>query len=280
MALAALEEGIIDPETKILSTGSISIPNPYDPKQVTIFKDWKAHGWVNLREALAVSSDVYFYAIGGGYEKQKGLGIAKIDDYVKKFGLGQATGIKFLSEETGVIPTPEWKAKVFNGEAWRLGNTYHTAIGQYGFQVTPIQMVKAVAGIATSGRLITPTILKLAKGDQVQSGSLITGIKEANYQIVREGMRMAVTSGISTSLNVPEVKLAVKSGTAELGVSKKYVNSWITGFFPYESPRYAFAIVMEKGGRDNLIGASVVMRQTLDWIIANASEYLKVDPEA
>src|SRR3990167_8626475 len=75
IAVAALQEKIITPEKKILSTGSISVPNPYYPDKPSIFKDWKAHGWVDMREALSVSSDVYFYEIGGGFENQKGLGI-------------------------------------------------------------------------------------------------------------------------------------------------------------------------------------------------------------
>ena len=280
IALGVLEEGVIKPETKILSTGSISIPNPYNPKQLTVFKDWRANGWVNLNETLGVSSDVYCYEVGGGYEDQRGLGIAKIDQYAKLFGLGQPTGIDFLTEATGVIPTPEWKAKVFDNEPWRLGDTYHTAIGQYGFQVTPLQMVRAVAGVASSGHLVTPTILKAKKGDSLPTETIITEIKAENYLIVKEGMRMAVTIGLSRSLDFPELKVAVKTGTAELGVSKKYVNSWITGFFPYESPYYAFAIVMEKGRVDISLGASLVLRQTLEWMIANAPEYLEVDPKA
>jgi penicillin-binding protein 2 len=153
MALAALQEGVVTPETKILSTGSISVANPYNPSAPTIFKDWRAQGWVNIREALAVSSDVYFYEVGGGYQNQKGIGIANIDKYAQMFGLGQPTGLDFLTEEAGVIPTPEWKAKVFKNDPWRIGNTYHTAIGQYGYQVTPLQMVRAVSAVATSGKI-------------------------------------------------------------------------------------------------------------------------------
>src|SRR3989344_306775 len=84
-ALGALVESVIDPYKKILSTGSISIPNPYFPDQKTVFKDWKAHGWTDMREALAVSSDVYFYSIGGGYEGQRGLGITNIEKYIRLF---------------------------------------------------------------------------------------------------------------------------------------------------------------------------------------------------
>ncbi|MEK7113497.1 MAG: penicillin-binding transpeptidase domain-containing protein, partial [Patescibacteria group bacterium] len=155
-AIGALAEKIIDPYKKILSTGSISIQNPYFPDQKTTFKDWKAHGWVDMTDALAVSSDVYFYAIGGGYEDQKGLGITNLEKYAQIFGIGQQTGIDLPDEKGGVIPNPFWKAKNFKGESWSLGNTYHTSIGQYGFQVTPMEMVRAISSIANYGTLVTP----------------------------------------------------------------------------------------------------------------------------
>jgi len=82
-ALGALTEGVIDPYKKILSTGSISIPNPYFPDQKSVFKDWRAHGWTDMAQALAVSSDVYFYTIGGGFGNQGGLGVKKITDYAR-----------------------------------------------------------------------------------------------------------------------------------------------------------------------------------------------------
>src|SRR3989344_2963950 len=155
-AIAALAEKIIDPYKKILSTGSISIPNPYFSDKETIFKDWKVHGWVDMREAIAVSSDVYFYEIGGGFEEQKALAKENIEKYAKLFGIGEATGIDLPDEKGGVIPSPLWKIKNFNGEVWRIGDTYHTAIGQYGFQVTPMEMARAISAIANYGSLVTP----------------------------------------------------------------------------------------------------------------------------
>jgi len=85
IALGALKEKIITPEHEILSTGSISIPNPYDSKKESIFKDWRAHGLVDMRRAIAVSSNVYFFEVGGGYKDQKGLGIEKIGEYMNLF---------------------------------------------------------------------------------------------------------------------------------------------------------------------------------------------------
>ncbi len=271
MGLAALEENIISPEKEIYSAGYISIPNPYDPTRETVFKDWKAHGWVDLRDALAVSSDVYFYAIGGGYEDQVGLGIRRIDEYMKLFGLAEKTGIDVIAEAVGTIPTPEWKEEVF-GEDWLLGNTYHTSIGQYGFQVTPIQMVRAIAALANGGMLVTPHI---TIQDKHTATELIPGISDDHLEIIREGMREAVTRGTAQGLSTPTVRVAGKTGTAELGVKKDRVNSWVTGFFPYEEPRYAFVVVMEDGPVKNLIGGTYVMRQMLDWMAQNTPEYLR-----
>jgi len=100
-------------------------------------------------------------------------------------------------------------------------------------------------------------------------------ISEADWDVVRAGMRQGVTSGIVTALYTPSVAIAAKTGTAELGVLKQTVNSWITGFFPYENPRYAFAIVMERGPASNIVGATYVMQKVVNWMIENTPEYLK-----
>lgn len=271
IALGVLNENIIDPATIIVTTGSISLPNPYDSTKFTLFRDWKNNGPLDLRYAIAMSSDAYFYIVGGGYKDQKGLGIAKIDQYLRMFGFGNAIPNSFVSGKTGTIPTPEWKKSTFN-EDWYVGNTYHTAIGQYGFQVTPVQIVRAVAAIANGGTILTPTVLK---DSVLPIDHIINIIPEENYRIVREGMRLGVTGGTSKALNVPYVTVAGKSGTAELGVSKEKVNSWITGFFPYENPHYAFVIILEKGSVQNQIGAARVMRKQLDWMNVNAPEYFK-----
>ena len=270
VAIGALMEKIITPEKQILSTGSISLQNPYYPELKTVFKDWKAHGWVDMRQALAVSSDVYFYEIGGGYEDQKGMGIENIYKYMTMFGFGEKTGGEFVSEENGNVPNPEWKKQVFN-ENWYVGNTYHTAIGQYGFQTTPIQICRAIVSIANNGFLLEPVLVSGIKNKNV---SKIKGVDDFSYRIAREGMRDAVLEGTAQGLNVGFVDVGAKTGTAELGVSKNYVNSWIVGFFPYDKPKYAFTIVMEKGPKENTIGGLYVMRQVLEWMNVNRPEYL------
>lgn len=270
VALGVLEEKIVRADDVIVTNGSISIPNPYDSTKSTLFRDWKNHGPVDMRRAIAVSSDVYFYEVGGGYKGLKGLGILNIDKYLRLFGFGTSTLPSFAHGKAGTIPTPEWKKETFD-EDWYVGDTYHTAIGQYGFQVTPIQIARAVSAIANGGFLLTPSILK---GESLSPESRIN-VSENNLKVIREGMRLSTKEGTSIALNVPFVEIAGKSGTAELGVSKSKVNSWITGFWPYQNPKYAFAVILESGSVHNLIGAAAAMRQQLDWMHQNTPEYFQ-----
>jgi penicillin-binding protein 2 len=273
LALGALNEGIISPDKKILSTGSISIPNPYFPGQETVFKDWRANGWTDMREAIAVSSDVYFYTIGGGYQGQKGLGISNIEKYVRLFGIGEKTGVDMLDEKGGTVPSIEWKAKNFPGDPWRIGDTYHTAIGQYGFQVTPLEMTRAAGAIANSGTLVTPHFIL---GDiEKENQKKILDLKKEYFGTVQAGMRLSVTSGTASALNVPYVEAAAKTGTAQVGLAKNKINSWVMGFFPYQHPEYAFVIMMEAGPTSGGGSATSVMRQLFDWMSLNTPEYFK-----
>ncbi len=260
-AYAALAEDIITPEKSIYSSGQLVIKNKYDGPD-TVFKDWKAHGYIDMRSALAESSDEYFYQIGGGYKDQKGLGIARLDTYARMFGFASTTGIDLPGEEYGVIPTPEWKKKVF-GEDWLLGNTYHSSIGQYGFQVTPLELIRAVAAIANGGYLVTPHVALFS-----QTSSTSLDLNQSQLKVIQEGMHMVVhgEKGTGKALDIRDVDVAAKSGTAELGVSKQLVNSWISGYFPYENPKYAFVIIMEKGDRHNPFGAVFAARETIEYM--------------
>lgn len=265
-AYAALAEGIISPEKNIYSSGQLVIKNKYDGPD-TVFKDWKAHRYIDMRNAIAESSDEYFYQIGGGYQDQPGLGIARLNIYAKRFGFATTTGIDLPGENYGLVPSPEWKKKVFK-EDWLLGNTYHSSIGQYGFQLTPLELVRSVASIANGGYLVTPHVLK-----RLTTASTSIDLDSTKLKVIQEGMRLAVTGleGTAKGLNVQGVTVAGKSGTAELGVSKQLVNSWISGYFPYENPKYAFVVIMEKGDRHNLFGAVGAMKETLEWMRDNTS---------
>ncbi len=269
IAVGVLNEGLIDPMKTILSTGSISLPNPYDPAHPSIFKDWRPQGYVDMRHAIAVSSDVYFYEVGGGFQGQKGLGISKIDEYLKKFLFSTSTD-GFFSGPAGTIPTPEWKKENFADGEWRVGDTYHTTIGQYGFQATPLQLARAVTGIANEGTVVSPTAVK---GEQGETSSL--GVNSTDYTPVKEGMRLAVTGATAIALNVPGLEAAAKTGTAQLGVNNEYVNSWVEGFIPYQNPKYVFVIVLEKGPPHYTVSAMQTMGQVLTWARDNEPEYVK-----
>ncbi len=271
VGLGVMEEGVITPNKQILSTGTMTVPNPFFPDKPSVFVDWKAHGMVDFRDAIAVSSNIYFYQVSGGYRDQKGIGIDNIEKYVRMFGFGEKTNIDFPGEKSGTIPSPEWKEKTFNGEVWRVGDTYNTSIGQYGFQVSPLQAVRAVGALANGGKLFTPTLLKGNGGEF----SMLPELKESSFRIVKEGMRQGVTSGTSSALNFPFVKVASKTGTAQIGVGNTGVNSWVVGFWPYENPKYAYAIVMERGSLNNQFGAVLVMHGFLNWVSLYADEYLK-----
>lgn len=273
IAYGALMENVISPFKQILANGSISIPNPYFPQKKSVFKDHGSFGYVDMRKAIAVSSDVYFYEIGGGYQDQKGLGIVNIDKYAGLFGIAQKTGIDIGGEKAGTIPTPDWKAKTFKGEIWRVGDTYNTSIGQYGFQVTPLQMARAVAGIANNGIMPTPHI---RLDDAVMSAKIVTvPVDTDKLQVIKEAMRMVVTEGTGTALNLPSVKVAAKSGTAQIGVGNTNTNSWIVGFFPYDNPKYTFAVLMERGPKSASGNATRVMSEVVDYMSVYTPEYLK-----
>lgn len=274
IAAAAMSDGIIAPETPIVSTGQLVVPNPYDPSKPTIFKDWKAHGATDMREAIAVSSDVYFYTIGGGFGSQKGMGIERLAQWYKTFGFTSATGIELEAEESGFVPTPAWKEETYD-EPWRIGNTYHTSIGQYAVQVTPLEAIRAVAAIANDGKLLRPTILK----GQPAEGESIAISRDA-LQVAREGMRLGVTEGTSVGLNaLSYVKAAGKTGTAQLGVNNEYYNTWAVGFFPYDKPKYAYAVVMERGPAGTAIGGIYVMSQVFSAMRQSAPEYFGIAKE-
>jgi penicillin-binding protein 2 len=272
VAYAALAENVIDPMKVIVSSGSITIPNPYDPSNPAIFRDWSSSlGAMTMRDAIAYSSNVYMMTIGGGHGNQKGVGITKLAEYFKMFGLGTTTGMALSGEKEGLVPTPEWKREHFNDD-WRLGDTYLTSIGQYGFQITPIQMLRAYAVLANGGILVTPHVIK-----DEQGGVQNLNLHAEDLKVVTEGMRRTViqNGGTARALEKKYVTVAAKSGTAELGASKAHVNSWVAGYFPYEAPQYAFILLMEYGPRSNTVGAGSVMGKVFDWMEENRKEYLQ-----
>ncbi len=227
-----------------------------------------------MRTSLAVSSDEYFYTIGGGYHDQVGLGIARIEDYARRFGLGTTTGIALSGEKSGLIPSPLWKAVTFPHDPdWRLGDTYHTAIGQYGFQITPIQAVRFAAAIANGGKLLVPQFIASSTPQFTP-----VDISDVDLEVVREGMRLAVTSPRKDAtvnvLNIPGIEIAGKTGTAQIGTHNQWVNSWSIGFWPASHPRYAYAVVLEQAPASERAGAAPGLAPFFTWLVANHPEYV------
>jgi penicillin-binding protein 2 len=268
VAAGGLSDGLITPSTTVNDTALLTVPDPYHPGKSFRYTGWRALGIVDVRRAIAWSSDVFFYTLGGGFGAQKGLGIDRLDYWYRVFGLGTTTGINLAGEAPGLIPTPSWKKATLK-EPWYLGDTYFTAIGQYSMQVTPIQMARATAALANGGRLVTPTLLA-----NTVTASTTIPVSADNLAIVREGMRQAVTSALARAIDFPYVSVAAKTGTAQVGVNNQYDNSWVEGFFPYEHPRYAFAVVLERGPAGAGEEAVNVMRALFTSLHADDSVYV------
>jgi penicillin-binding protein 2 len=250
IAIAALEEKIIDPEKKIYSSGELIVPNPYNPTKPSIFKDWKAHGWVNMKEAIANSVNVYFYTIGGGFEQQKGLGINKIIKYFKLLEIDKKSGVDFPMESQGFIPYPEWK-KEKRGENWLLGDTYNISIGQGDLILTPLR-IALFTGVLATNKLVKPYIVEkiLDYQNKVVYKNKTTILKENifnkdNLKIIQEGMRMTVTEGTAKTLLSSVVPIAGKSGTPQI-MGKKMLNAFFTGYAPYDNPQIVLTLFIEE----------------------------------
>ena len=268
VAAGGLTDGLITPATTVSDTGVLTIPDPYHPGKEFRYTGWRALGAVDVRRAIAWSSDIFFYRLGGGFGEQKGLGINRLTYWYQVFGFGSTTGVGLPGEVSGLLPTPAWKRSVFK-EPWYLGDTYFTAIGQYSMQVTPIQAVRATAAVANGGELLTPTLL----ADAARVSVPVPVTPEA-LQVVREGMRQTVTaSTLAQGLNYPYVSVAAKTGTAQTGTHNQYDNSWLIGFFPYDKPRFAFAVVLERGPAGGGEQAVRVMRELFESLHADNSTY-------
>ncbi len=269
VAMAALEEDLIDPDKQIFTQGKIEIPHQYDPDIVYTFRDWRNHGWTDMRKAIADSVNVYFYQIGGGYKEQQGLGPSKIKKYLELFGWGRKTQIDLPGEEKGFVPSPAWKREV-KKEGWWDGDTYHLSIGQGFLRITPLQVAVATTAIANGGKIYQPQVVKKildsqkkvieTKKPQVLAQDFVL---PENLQVVREGMREAVTYGSAVMLNALPVKAAAKTGTAQTA-KQGHFHHWVTIFAPYENPEIVLTIVIED--IEGLRPATLpVAKEVLEW---------------
>jgi penicillin-binding protein 2 len=269
VAAAALSEGIIDENQEIESRGGIQVGSFF-------FGDWKAHGFTDIRRAIAVSSDVYFYSVGGGYGGINGLGIERMKKYENLFGYGEYTGIDFPSEGNGFVPTPEWKKERI-GERWYIGDDYNSSIGQGYITATPLQVVNSIATIANGGTLYEPRIGSQIKSQDGRVTSVENKIVRQGFikpeiiKIVQEGMRETVTEGTAQPLKDLPVEVAGKTGTAQFGGDNK-THGWFVSYAPYSSPELALIVLIEGQGTEETYNAVPVTKEVYQWYFTREGE--------
>jgi len=269
IATGALEDGIITPATTVLSTGGIYFGKEF-------FADWKAggHGVTNVIKALAESVNTFFYYVGGGYGNFKGLGPLGLAKWMERFGLGKITGIDLFGEEPGFVPTPQWKQSTRH-QPWYPGDTYHLSIGQGDLLVTPLQVVNYTSAVANNGTLYQPYLVQkiVQPGNQTVSETtpkiLSNNLASTNsLEVVREGMRAAVTTGSARSLSSLPIAVAAKTGTAQVAGASPH--AWFTCFAPYDHPQIALSILIENGVEGSTAAAPVA-KEVLSWWAINRS---------
>ena len=272
-ATAALEDGFITPDRELESPGVIKLYN----------REWAGfekqdHGMVDVRGALEVSSDTYFYQLADLMYKAKGR--TPLQDWSRRYGLGRPTGIDVGGEASGLVPDLAWKRQVCDPKnaplfcTWLPGDSINMSIGQGNVLVTPLQMAVAYAAIANGGTLVTPTVANaVVDQDGRTLRDLVAGrpkrriepaIKPSDLAAIREGLYRAANGneGTATDIfgNLPDAfRVAGKTGTAEnpSGID----HSWFVGYAPATSPpRIVVAVIIERGGTGASSAAPVVCR--------------------
>lgn len=243
-AIAALNEGVITPDTKVTCTGGIT----YGKWQ---FGCWKkgGHGTISLHRAIVESCDVYFYEAG------KRLGIDKIAEYARKLGLGSETGLHLVKERSGLIPDTKWKHEKRN-QQWYLGETFNTAIGQGYVAATPMQMAQLMSMVANGGLIYRPVMVKAETPLQYVAS---VDIKPQVLALVRDGLYGVVNEGGGTGGAAKSTIATIggKTGTAQIVSIRKSSHhlpekfrdhAWFVAFAPVEKPAIALCVFVEHGG--------------------------------
>ncbi|MDA9629263.1 penicillin-binding protein 2 [Pelagibacteraceae bacterium] len=267
VAIAALKHGIINTETTHSCTGKIGFGN-------RLYHCWKTngHGKMNVTDAIKQSCDVFFYEIS------KKLGIDKIAEVAKDFGLGKFYDISMPNQNTGIVPNKKWK-KEKKGESWYAGETLICAIGQ-GFVLTnPFQLAVMTSIIASNGKMIEPTIIK---GSRVsfktndKYSKEIKIIKKAMFKVVNENKGTAFKSRLQ------DIKFAGKTGTSQvrrISLSERESDDFrekeqewknrdhalFVGYIPYDDPKYSISVIIEHGG-SGASTAAPIAKQIFNYI--------------
>ncbi len=278
VAMAGLESGKREPPFAVSDPGFFMLPGSSHR-----YRDWKpeGHGHVDVQRAITVSCDTFFYGLA------LDLGIDRLADFMKHFGFGQKTGIDIEGERSGLMPTPEWKAKRWK-QKWYPGETVITGIGQGYTLVTPLQLAYATAMLANNGTAVRPHLVTSIQ----ESGKGITSpvsiqtvdrvqLKPENMELVKQGM-IGVTQpgGTAASIGAGATYLiAAKTGTAQVvGIKQgeKYNaaalderhrdHALFVAYAPADAPRIALSVIVENGGHGGS-AAGPIARQVMDYYL-------------
>lgn len=243
-ALAALESGTIDDKFSVHCGGGVALYGRFQ-------KCWvypRGHGNVSMHSAIVHSCDVYFYTVGA---KE---GIDTLASYADIVGYGHQTGVDLPNEATGVVPSTQWKLRNFRTK-WYAGETPSVAIGQGALTVTPLQMARAIGGMAIGGKWYQPHLVKKdGKDVKVNEWSLtpdyVKTVVDGMYGVVNEG-------GTGIRGAIPGIEVCGKTGSAQLASNDVLKgtalgkllkdNAWFVGFAPRSAPEIVVVALFEHG---------------------------------
>ncbi|HKR83445.1 MAG TPA: penicillin-binding protein 2 [Terriglobales bacterium] len=292
MSVAGIQEGIAQ-NMHVNCPGGATFYGRYFKCWVTA--EHRVHGMVDLPKAIYQSCDVFFYTLA---EK---LGIEKIAKYATELGIGQKTGIDLPQEATGVMPSEEWKAKVFH-QKWFAGEVISVGIGQGAVTTTPLQLARAIAGIASDGRLVRPHVafpdelprqyVEVANRDrEVQR----VNIDPQGWVTITDAMSRVVNpEGSAPTAHLPGIDFAGKTGSAQVvsntfrraagsKASQYKDNGWFVGVTPRRNPDIVVAVLFE-GGEHGPLAARIAAQVIHAWVekqrkVRNDNNYAAVDKE-
>ena len=250
LAMAALEENSIDPAKKILDNGVFVYGN-----RRFLSNEGKGHGWVDMRNAITVSSNVYFYNLIFN------VGFENWTKYGAMFGFGEKTGIDLPGERSGLLPSSDYYNKRYGRDKWSKGYLVSLAIGQGELGTTPVQLAAYAAAIANNGTLYQPHIVTGYR--DTGTGKYIPftyskqelPVSEDTFRIIKDGMIGVVLQGTGTLAKVPGVSVAGKTGTAQNPHGKDH--AWFIAFAPVENPKIAITVLVENAGFGGAISAPI-----------------------
>ena len=252
-AVAALETGLIEPDTKIRDEGRYTYWSSPQPGCWIYNQGGGTHGLVDVTDAIEVSCNYFFYDVG------RRLGIDALVDYAHQFGLGESTGVE-LPERTGAVGSPERSEAL--GQTWYEGNVLSVAIGQENTQVTPLQLANYIATLVNGGTRNAAHLLKEVKSSDFsqvafsyEPEALSTiDIQPENLEAVKAGMLAVTTQGsVASAFRDLPVQVGAKTGTAQVSAQAE-TNAVFVCFAPYDDPEVAMAIAVEQGGSGSGLG--------------------------